>query len=213
MLCPKCSQPMGDSAQFCGSCGTAVNAGGGKTQATAAAIPAAGGSAAWAAATSQLPDLFERIKNIMLTPKTEWPAIEAEPTSVAKLYTGYVMPLAALAALMSFVRMSVIGISLPFSGVFRAPLLSGLVYALVSFGFGLLGLYLVGLIISGLAPTFSGERNQRQALKTAAYAVTPAWISSVLGLLPAFATLLQLAAGSWQPASTASTCSISACRC
>jgi Yip1-like protein/zinc ribbon protein len=202
MLCPKCNRPVLDGARFCGSCGTAVDLGGGSPQETvipppsaAAAAMSAGASASWTGAASQLPGLFERIKNILLSPKTEWPVIELEPTSIAKLYTGYVIPLAALATLMSFVRMSVIGISSPFGGAFRTPALTGLVYALASFGFGLLGLYLVGLIINALAPTFSGERNQRQALKTAAYAFTPAWLGSVLGLLPAFATLLELAAG------------------
>jgi hypothetical protein len=193
MLCPKCNRPVLEGARFCGSCGTAVDLGGASPQGTAA-MPG-GASASWIGATSQLPGLFERIKNILLSPKTEWPVIELEPTSIAKLYTGYVIPLAALATLMSFLRMSVIGISSPFGGAFRAPILTGLIYALVRFGFSLLGLFLVGLIINGLAPTFSGERNQRQALKTAAYAFTPAWLGSVLGLLPAFATLLELAAG------------------
>jgi hypothetical protein len=90
-------------------------------------------SPAWAAG------LINRIKNIILTPQTEWPVIEAEPTTISQLYKGYVIPLAAFSALMSFVRMSVIGISF-----FRMPLLTGLTFTLVNFVFGLLGLYLVG---------------------------------------------------------------------
>jgi hypothetical protein len=153
------------------------------------------GTAAWTASPPQLPGLIDRIKRILLSPREEWPIIASEPTSVAQLYTGYVVPLAALAAIMSFVRMSVIGVSLPFGGAIRTPMVAGLTYALVTFGFGLLGLFLVGLIINGLAPTFSGQRDQRQALKTAAYAFTPAWLSTVLSLLPGLATLLQLLAG------------------
>jgi hypothetical protein len=206
MLCPKCGQPMPSNSQFCGSCGhaiegsgnaqtTGINPGLGDAAAGAAGAGAAGGAASWTSSARPLPGLIERIKNILLTPKTEWPVIEPEPTSIAQLYSGYVIPLAALAAVMSFVRMSVIGVSVPFGDTYRTPFFSGLVMALVSFGFGLLGLFLVGLIINGLAPTFSGERNQRQALKTAAYAFTPAWLSSVLGVLPVFATLLELAAG------------------
>lgn len=189
MICPKCSRPTPDGAPFCANCGQAVN--------TAAASGAAGAGigATGAALAARLPGLIERAKNMLLTPKTEWAVVEPEPTSIAALYTGYVIPLAALAAVMSFVRLSLIGFGNPFGAAFRTPILTGLVYALVSFGFGLLGLYLVGLIINGLAPTFGGERNQRQALKTAAYAFTPAWLSTVFSLLPAFASLLQLAAG------------------
>jgi hypothetical protein len=211
MLCPKCNRPVIDGARFCGSCGTAVQSSAADAQGTVirppsrpsgeAAASAAGmsgsasSSAAWSNATARLPGLMQRIKNILLTPKTEWPAIELEPTSIGQLYTGYIMPLAAFAALMSFIHMSVIGVSVPFLGSYRTPLASGLVYAVVSFGIGLLGLFLVGLIINGLAPTFSGQRDQRQAMKTAAYALTPAWLSSVLSLLPGLATLLQLLAG------------------
>jgi hypothetical protein len=129
-----------------------------------------------------------------LVPKTEWPVIAAESTSIAELYTGYVMPLTGLAAFISFVRMSIIGVSVPFGGTIRTPLLSGLTMAIVSFVFGLLGLFLVGLIINALAPTFAGERDQRQAMKTAAYACTPAWVASVLSLLGGLGTLLQLLA-------------------
>jgi hypothetical protein len=205
MLCPKCNASVLDNARFCGSCGQAIGAGGNDAQATqirpprtpagAGAAPSAGGTDAWTTATSQLPGLIERIKKILLTPKTEWPIIEAEPTSVAQLYTGYAMPLVGFAALMSFLRMSVIGISLPLIGTIRAPLLSGLVSAVVGFAFGLLFLFLFGWIIKTLAPTFSGQGDQRQALKTAAYAATPAWIGSVFGLLPGVGGLLRLAAG------------------
>jgi len=201
MICPKCNLASADNARFCGHCGEPFGASSGNPPATPAASPNAGpsasaaGSAAWASATSQLPSIIERIKNILLTPKTEWPVIAPESTSIARLYTGYVMPLTGLSALMSFIRMSLIGVSMPFGGAFRTPLLNGLTIALVSFGFGLLGLFLVGLIINALASTFGGERDQRQAMKTAAYAFTPAWVGSVLALLGGFGTLLELIAG------------------
>jgi hypothetical protein len=116
--------------------------------------------------------------------------IETEPTTILQLYKGYVIPLAAFSALMSFVRMSVIGISF-----FRVPFFAGLTFALVNFVMGLLGLYVVGWIIDVLAPTFSGQRDRRQAVKTAAYVFTPAAIGSVFGLLGfGLGTLLQLAA-------------------
>ena len=197
MICPKCSKVVPDNTRFCGSCGQQLD-----TPAAAAApeplvTVAADGTAAWTANATQFPGLIDRIKRILLSPREEWAIIAAEPTSAGQLYTGYVVPLAALAAVMSFVRMSLIGVSLPFgTAQMRTPMVAGLTYALVTFGFGLLGLFLVGLIINGLAPTFSGQRDQRQALKTAERdAFTPAWLSTVLGLLPGLATLLQLLAG------------------
>jgi hypothetical protein len=155
----------------------------------------ASGSAAGTTASLALPGLIERIKNIVLSPKLEWPVIAPEPTSITQLYIGYVMPLSALAAVLSFVHMSLIGVSVPFAGAIRTPIASGVMYSIVAFGFGLVGLFLVGLIINALAPTFSGVRDQRQALKVAAYSLTPAWFSAVLALSPVLPTLLQLIAG------------------
>jgi hypothetical protein len=140
------------------------------------------------------PSLLERIRNIVVSPRAEWPVIEAEPTSVGRLYIGYVMPMAAFAAGMCFIRMSVIGVTPPWGQTIRTPLASGLAAAVVTFVLGLIGLSLVGAIINMLAPAFSGERNQRQALKTAAYALTPAWLGTALGFFP-LGSLLQLVAG------------------
>src|ERR1700692_2213021 len=139
--------------------------------------------------------MIDRVKNILLTPKQEWLVIEPEPTTPGQLYTGYVIPLAALSAVLRLIHTSVIGVSVPYLGNIRTPFVSGLTYAVVTFGFSLLGLYLVALIINGLAPTFGGVRDQRQALKTAAYAFTPAWLAAVFGLLPVLSTLLGLIAG------------------
>ncbi|HEY5101241.1 MAG TPA: Yip1 family protein [Steroidobacteraceae bacterium] len=128
--------------------------------------------------------IIDRVKNILLTPKQEWPVIESELTTPGDLYKGYVIPLAALSAVLSFIRMSLIGTSAPYMDNIRIPVTNGLEYAVVTFVFSLLGLYLVALIIDGLAPTFGGVRDRRQALKTAAYAFTPAWLAAVFGLLP-----------------------------
>ena len=39
--------------------------------------------------------VIDRVKNILLTPKTEWPVIAAENTTVADLYKNYIVILAA----------------------------------------------------------------------------------------------------------------------
>ena len=215
MNCPKCNKPVLTDARFCGSCGapiemsgtphlgtaagtesaaSAAHATAAAHASSAAAAASAGASRAWAAAAASAPGVLSRMKNIVLTPKTEWPRIAPEPTTIAQLYSGYVMPLAVLVALLSFVRMSVLGVS-SLGSSFRVPMASGLMYAVVALVSGLLGVFLVGLIINALAPTFSGQRDQRQALKVAAYSLTPAFLSSLLALSPVLATLLQLLAG------------------
>jgi hypothetical protein len=139
--------------------------------------------------------LVQRIKNILITPQTEWDVIAGEPTLPAQLFTGYVIPLAALAAVLSFIHLSLIGISLPFGGAYRTPLFSGLVTAALTVVFGVIGVFLIGLIINVLAPTFGGSRDLRQGLKVSGYSLTPAYLGAVLALSPVLPSLLQLAAG------------------
>jgi hypothetical protein len=57
----------------------------------------------------------------------------------------------------------------------------------------LISVFVVALIVDALAPNFGGKKNQMQALKVAAYAFTPAWVVSVLHVIPALGTLVLLA--------------------
>ena len=41
-------------------------------------------------------DLVQRVKNICLSPSSEWPVIAGEATPPATLITGYVLPLAGV---------------------------------------------------------------------------------------------------------------------
>ena len=130
-------------------------------------------------ATSQAPiGLLERVKNILLAPNQEWARISTEGASIGQLCTGYVLPLSAFAAAMSFVHTSIIGVSLPFGGgPMRTPAITGLVYAVMAVGMGVASVYMVGFIINALAPRFSAQRDQRQAFKAAAYSLTPALLN------------------------------------
>jgi hypothetical protein len=138
--------------------------------------------------------LITRVKNMILTPKTEWPVVEGEPTSIGQLYVSFVAPLALLAAVLAFIHVSLIGIHLPFGGTIRQPMNTGLMSLVMTLVGAFIGLLIVGFVINVLAPTFGGVRDMRQAVKTAAYAFTPAWLGAVFGLLPTLSTLLQLAA-------------------
>jgi hypothetical protein len=138
--------------------------------------------------------IIERVKNICLTPKTEWPVIAGEPTSSGALITGYVAPLAAVGAAAGFVGLSLIGQGTFFFGTFRLPIVLGLVQAVISFVGAIVAVFVVSLIINALAPSFGAEKNSAMAMKVAAYSYTPALAAGVLRVLPALGTLVILAA-------------------
>jgi hypothetical protein len=130
--------------------------------------------------------LIERVRNVLLSPKTEWPVIAQEQTDVAKLYTGYIMILAAIPAVFGFLN------SIVFS-----PLGIGLALGIMILTYAIsLGLvFLIALIIDALAPSFGAQKSQIQALKTVAYAYTASWVAGVFLIIPFVGWIISLAGG------------------
>jgi hypothetical protein len=130
-------------------------------------------------------NLVERAKRILLTPKTEWEVIDVEPATVGELYTGYIIPLAAIGPIAQFIGYSLIGFRIPFGGgVYRTPIGQGITGAVVGYILGLVGVYVFALIIDALAPTFGGTKNQIQALKVVAYSMTASWLAGIFAIVP-----------------------------
>ena len=48
-------------------------------------------------------NLFDRVKNIIASPNREWDVIAAEQPDASKIITGYVLPLAGIAAIAAFI--------------------------------------------------------------------------------------------------------------
>ena len=138
-------------------------------------------------------NIFERAKNMIMAPKTEWPVVAREATSAGALYTGYIIPLAAIGPLASFLGLTLFGVTLPLVGSLHFSLATRITTAVVSYGLGLVGVFLISLLINALAPTFGGQRDALQALKVAAFSYTPAWVAGLFHLVPMLGILVLLA--------------------
>lgn len=139
-------------------------------------------------------NLTTRAKNIIVTPDTEWPVIAAETTPARDLILGYVLPLAAIGAIAAFIGGSIIGMSMPYVGTYRVPIVSGLVGVILALAMAVVGVFVLAFIIDALAPTFGAQKSQSQALKLAAYSYTPAWIAGIFQIFPVLAILALLGA-------------------
>jgi len=143
---------------------------------------------------AHLMSLMERAKNILLQPKTEWPVIEKEQATTGSLYTGYIIPLALITPVAQIIGWSVVGLRMPIiGGSIRWPIGIAVRNGIVVYVLSLVGVFVLALIIDALAPTFGGQKNQIQALKTAAYSYTAAWVGGIFNLIPSLALLGLLA--------------------
>ena len=112
-------------------------------------------------------NLVDRVKNILLSPRTEWPKIAEEAATVQSLYVGYILVLAAIAPLALLIRTGGVAIAA----------------AIAHYAIALVITYLMALIVDTLAPTFNGTKDFTQSLKLVAYSYTAPWVAGVFLLL------------------------------
>lgn len=134
--------------------------------------------------------LITRVKSILLTPKTEWPVIAAEPATMMGIYTGYILVLAAVPAVCQFLKLAVFGYSMPFLGTMHVGTTFALEAAIRIYLGSIIGAFVMALIVNALAPSFGGQKNSVQALKVVAYSYTASWIAGIAVLLPALGVLI-----------------------
>jgi hypothetical protein len=137
--------------------------------------------------------IVDRIQAILLKPRETWPVIEQESTDVKAIYTNYLVILAAIPAIATFIGLSLIGAG-AFGISFRVPILSGLANMVVGFVLSLVMVYVLALIANALAPTFKGEKNLLNAFKLVAYGSTAGLVGGIFNLLPALSMLGVVAA-------------------
>lgn len=132
--------------------------------------------------------ILQRAKDIILKPKETWAAIDTEPATTQSIYVPYVLALAAIGPVAQFIGGQVFGYSA--LGIsFHPPLVTALISAILSYGLALASVFVLALVIDGIAPNFGGQKNQVQALKVAAYSGTAGWLAGIFGLVPALAIL------------------------
>ena len=129
-------------------------------------------------------NLVERIKGILLQPKSEWQAIEREPGGAGYLFPNYVAIVAAIPPVCAVIGLSIIGY-----GPFRIGIVNGLLHALVVYALSLISVFVLAYVIDVLAGTFGARKNLDNAMKVSAYAPIAAWVAGVFKIIPALAFL------------------------
>ena len=132
--------------------------------------------------------ILERLKRILLTPRSEWPVIATEPASVRSIYSDYVVYLAAVPVICAAIGSLVFGYSAAGFTV-RPSVFGAIETAVVQYALQLGGVYVFALIIDMLTPQFGGSSDRVRAFKLAAYSATASWAAGVFALVPALAFL------------------------
>jgi hypothetical protein len=135
--------------------------------------------------------LIARVRNLLLSPRAEWDAIDREEAEPRKLALGYVAPLAALPAIAIVIGLSVLGVQIG-GHQYRAPLVGIVASALLFYALTLAAVFVFASVINWLAPRFGAERSYRQAFKVSAYSITAAMLAGFVTIVPALGVLALL---------------------
>ena len=131
-------------------------------------------------------NLIERVKNILITPKTEWDVINGETATPQSLLMSYVLPMSVVSAVGPLLS------GLLFAGVL------GLKYFIITAAIALIasvvGYYITVIIVDMLAPSFGSEKNMGKSAQLVAYSGAPSYIGGLLSFIPVIGWLIGLAA-------------------
>jgi hypothetical protein len=136
-------------------------------------------------------EIINKVKNVLVSPKTEWQTIEAENAPHAKVFTNYVVPLALIPAIAAFIGYGLIGYSV--LGVHVGNFGWGLRQAVVQYLAMLGGTYITAFVIDALAANFGAQKDFKRAFSLVAYSYTPMFVGGVLLLLPSLSWVASLA--------------------
>jgi hypothetical protein len=136
--------------------------------------------------------IVDRVKGIILNPKNEWEVINQENTPSMVLLTSYLIPLALIPTIASFIGYGLVGYRVAFVGHI-AGFSWGLKQAIIIFVNMIVGSYLSAFIIDILAPNFGATRNFNNAFSLVVYSYTPMMVASVLFIIPSLGILATLA--------------------
>jgi hypothetical protein len=111
-------------------------------------------------------DFFERVKNILLHPRDEWPKIAAEDSTTLAPHVIYISMVASFGPVAMLLK----------------SMGASMFLAVFTYAFTFFEVFMLALTVDVLAPSFGGERNFVQSLKLVAYSFTAMWVADIFQL-------------------------------
>lgn len=137
-------------------------------------------------------EIIERVKNLIISPKSEWEKISQESLETARLIQFLIM-LALIPTVATFIGYALFGYRVPFVGYVGGSVAWALRYALVSFVSNVAGAFLAAFVINMLAPSFGSRQDWNKAFALVVYSYVPFYVAGVLYIIPSLGILASLA--------------------
>lgn len=138
-------------------------------------------------------EIVVRVKNLIVSPKTEWEKIAQEPDDIKGVAIKYLLILALIPAICTFIGYLLFGYKVPLVGYVGASFSLAIRYALISFVSSVVGVVLAAIVINMLAPSFASRQNSAKAFALVVYSYAPMFVAGILFIIPSLGSLAMLA--------------------
>jgi hypothetical protein len=125
-------------------------------------------------------NIIAKAKGLLVEPGKTWDSIAAEPMTLGGVFTGYVLPLAAIPSIASAI------------GAFLGGNLPSYSELLISYVIAVASVLIMGKIMPPLAARFGAAPDANAGMKLAAFAPTGAWVGGLALIVPSVGGLLAL---------------------
>ena len=138
-------------------------------------------------------EALRRLTYLVFRPADEWAAIAREPTTIDELLRRYILPLAALAPIATFIGMEVFDRSWDADHGYLVPPDQIFSAAATTF-FGIIGsIFALAAIMAVIAPMYHCKRDFLSALKVSTHGASPLLLSGATLVLPAMIVVSMVA--------------------
>ena len=126
--------------------------------------------------------LVERVRNILFSPKMEWETIKNESSTPNAIFTGYVLPLSLIPAIVALL-----------SGLMWTNIRYGILMLIATMIVAAIGYYIGIYVTDSLAVSFSSTKNIEKSAQLVGYSYTATAVAGLLQFIPGIGILAGLA--------------------
>jgi hypothetical protein len=139
-----------------------------------------------------------RAAGMLLRPGHTLAIAAGETTTQREIWTGYILPLAAIAPVCRAIGLMVFGASIAGVGIqLRTTWIETLLGAAIDYVLALVSAYVLALVVDLSTPLFGGVSNRVQALKLVALSGTAVWLAGAFDLYPTLGFPMGILGGLW----------------
>jgi hypothetical protein len=136
--------------------------------------------------------LWVRSKAMVFSPSYAWQNIKLEDFSGQELIRDYLLPGALIPTAASFFGRWIVGISIPFWGVYHFSFGASLLLAVLDYAFWILWTILGSRLILFMSERFDSKDDEIAAMKLSVFSVLPFWTAGLVNVVPALHLLVMI---------------------